>query len=465
MAMRADVLIKKYPCPYNLDRGRHAGSATPRSISDDNRTNNFTAYCRRTASGSAAIYEHDYHPRAVRILIFSDYYWPEPSPPAHHIHERARLWVQGGHEVTVVASAPNYPEGRLYDGFRNRWREKSMHDGVSIVRVGTWICGHDRAALKLIDQMSFGISAGQLRPDQRPDVVFSSSPHLFTSTAARRVSRRCRCPHVMEVRDLWPDSVLRAGSIPWRILKRVERGLYRSAQSVIVMSPAFQASVERDGASDVHIVPGGTDLDLFKPIPPDAPLIRDLNLENMFVVGYPGTLGTAHDADVIVRAVPHLRGTRVRLLFIGGGPHLNRLRERIPHEDRDLIRFLGTQPRSEMPRVWSVLNASMVLLRDTPDFARVIPSKIFESMACGKPVLWSGPQGTGSELIERQGAGIWCGCGNADQLAATMLGLSTDQDEMTRLGAAGVAAAPEYSREQQAESTLAVLMAAAEMSS
>tara|TARA_B110000495_G_scaffold69904_1_gene59580 strand:- start:266 stop:589 length:324 start_codon:yes stop_codon:yes gene_type:complete len=107
----------------------------------------------------------------------------------------------------------------------------------------------------------------------------------------------------------------------------------------------------------------------------------------------------------------------------------------------------------------------MVLLRDTPDFARVIPSKIFESMACGKPVLWSGPQGTGSELIERQGAGIWCGCGNADQLAATMLGLSTDQDEMTRLGAAGVAAAPEYSREQQAESTLAVLMAAAEMSS
>lgn len=413
--------------------------------------------------GATATYGPDYHPRPVRILIFSDYYWPEPSPPAHHIHERARLWVQGGHEVTVVASAPNYPEGRLYDGFRNRWRQKSTHEGVSIVRVGTWICGHDRAVLKLMDQMSYGFSAGQFRPDQRPDVIFSSSPHLYTSTAAQRVSRRCRCPHVMEVRDLWPDAMLRTGSVGWRILKRVERRLYRSARSVIVMSPAFQESVEHDGACDVHIVPGGTNLDMFKPMPPDSSLIRELDLEGMFVVGYPGTFGTAHDIDVIVRAVPQLRGSRARLLFIGGGPRLDRLRERIPREDRDLVRFLGTQPRSEMPRVWSILDASMVLLRDTPDFARVIPSKIFESMACGKPVLWLGPEGIGSRLIERQGAGVWCGCGHPDQLTATIRRLAADQDETARLGAAGLAAAPEYSRQQHAESTLAVLTAAAEM--
>jgi colanic acid biosynthesis glycosyl transferase WcaI len=455
---------EEIPTP-NLDSGEHAGSMIRRETRNGSRSFIFMASCRSIASGLTATYGHDYHPCAVRILIFSDYYWPEPSPPAHHIHERARLWVQDGHDVTVVASAPNYPEGRLYDGFRNRWREKSTHEGVSIVRVGTWICGHDRAALKLLDQLSFGISAGQFRPEQRPDVIFSSSPHLFTSTSAKRVSKRCRCPHVMEVRDLWPDSVLRAGSMPWRILKRVERGLYRSARSVIVMSPAFQASVERDGARDVHIVPGGTDLDLFKPMQPDSSLIRELDLEGMFVVGYPGTLGTAHDVDVIVRAVPLLRGSRVRLLLVGGGPHLDRLHERIPREDRGLVRFLGTQPRSEMPRVWSVLDASMVLLRDTPDFARVIPSKIFESMACGKPVLWSGPQGTGSELIERHGAGVWCGCGNADQLAASMLNLSSDLDETARLGAAGVAAAPQYSRQQQAESTLAVLTAAAEMES
>ena len=400
----------------------------------------------------------------VRILIFSDYYWPEPSPPAHHIHERARLWVQDGHDVTVVASAPNYPEGRLHAGFRNRWRQRSVHEGVKIVRVGTWICGHDRGALKLLDQMSYGFSAGLYRPKDRPDVIFSSSPHLFTSSAARRVARRCRRPHVMEVRDLWPDSVLRAGSLPWRVLKRVERRLYRAARSVIAMSPAFKSHVEANGARDVHVVPGGTNLDLFAPGPPDVDLLRELELEGMFVVGYPGTLGTAHDIDVIVRALPLLRGSRVRLVFIGGGPHMARLQQRVPAEDHSLIRFIGTQPREAMPRFWSIMDASLVLLREDREFAKVIPSKIFESMACGKPVLWSGPRGTGSELIESLGVGIWCGAGSEERLATAMSGLAGDGKETTRLGAAGIASAPGYSRRRQADATLAVLAAAAETS-
>jgi colanic acid biosynthesis glycosyl transferase WcaI len=364
--------------------------------------------------------------------------------------------------VTVVASAPNYPEGRLYDGYRNRWRQRSTHEGVNIVRVGTWICGHDRATLKLIDQMSYGLSAGMFRPKARPDVVFSSSPHLFTSSAARRVARRCRRPHVMEVRDLWPDSVLRSESFPWRVLKRVERRLYRTARSVIAMSPSFQAHIEANGGRDVHVVPGGTNLDLFKPTPPDAGLLRELHLEGLFVVGYPGTLGTAHDIEVIVRALPRLRGSRVRLVFIGGGPHMDRLQERVSVEDRDLVRFLGTQPREAMPRFWSIMNASLVLLRDDPEFARVIPSKIFESMACGKPVLWSGPKGTGSELIETLGSGVWCGAGSDERLSAAMLHMAEDSDEAARLGAAGIASAPRYSRQRQSDATLAILAAAAE---
>ena len=393
----------------------------------------------------------------MRILFFTDYFRPEPPPPAHHIAERAALWRASGHEVTVVTNHPNYPDGRIYPGYCNRLRSaESTAEGVRVVRVWTYVAAHDRRARKFLDQASFAASASlQALREPTPDVVVATTPHLFAGLAGALYARAVGRPLLLEVRDLWPDSVLRPGSASYRILKRIERFLYRSASAVSVMTPGFESHVLAEGGRRVATVFGGVDRSRFGPGPKPRSLIDDADLEGAFVIGYPGTLGTAHDIDLIVDVARRLSGTNVVFLFIGGGPHMARL-QGLASTQRERFRFVATQPPERMGEWWRAMDAGLVLLRRTEAMRTVIPSKIFEAMASGKPTVFVGPRGAGSELVERHGAGLVLD-GDARAVAEGIRALVHDPARCETLGAGALRAAASYGRDRHASETLTLL--------
>ena len=394
----------------------------------------------------------------MRITFFTDYFRPEPPPPAHHIAERAAAWVRDGQQVTIVTNHPNYPEGRVYAGHRNSMRALESVDGYRIVRVWTHVASHSSNFGKLVDQASFTVSAVmQALREPAPDVVVASSPHLFAGLAGAVYARLVRRPFLLEVRDLWPDSVLRPGSIAYRAFKVIERIIYRSADVVTVLTPAFEEHVRREGARAVRTIVGGADLRRFAPGLPSPALLAPLGLEGRFVIGYPGTLGTAHDIRLLVEAAKLLRETDIRFLIVGGGPYADRLRALVEAECPGMVVFAGTQPPERMPEWWRAMDVGLVLLRNSPELSTVIPSKMFEAMATSRPILFVGPGGAGSAIVERHGAGIVVDDGLAESFADAARVLRDDAAARERMAAAALAASPSFSRERHARESLDAL--------
>lgn len=405
----------------------------------------------------------------MRILVVTDICLPEPSPAAAHVFDRAACWAAEGHEVTILTNHPNYPEGRFHPEYGNRWRTTEHIRGVRIVRVKTYATSNQGVLRRLVDYLSFVASASIAGLfEARPSVVFSTTPHLFTPLAATWIASCRGVPHVMEVRDLWPESILHQGSPSYALLERLELWLYRRATRVIVLTASFKESlVSRSiGPDSIDIVRGSAALDIFSPASGrDAALEEALGLRNRFAIGYPGTLATAHDLDVLLAAADALRRTPACFVIVGGGPVKAELEGRARAAGLgEQFRFLPARPRDAMPACWSLFDLSLALLRNAPALARVVPSKILESMACGVPVVFVGPEGEGSELVRREDVGVVVPAGDGAALAAAVIALMNDSTLRLRLAANGRTAASRWSRTRHATETLEVLHRAAALS-
>lgn len=405
----------------------------------------------------------------MRILFFSDHFYPEPSAPAAHVYERAKLWVSQGHAVTVLCSAPNFPEGRLFPGYRNAWRSVENLEGIRVVRVRTYITANEGTFRRTLDYLSYALSAFPMSlAERRPDVVISTSPHLFVPLAGVLHARVRRVPHVFEIRDLWPASIAatralahRARSL--RALERLELFLYRRSARILALTPAFKSDLVRRGIppEKIDVVINGANLDLFRPgAPRDPQLQTELGLEGRFVVGYLGTLGLAHGLENVLDAAELLDGTEVTFLFVGVGAARAELQERARSRGLANVVFVGRQEKSAMPRYWALCDASLVHLRADPLFETVIPSKIFEAMAVGVPTIYAAPRGEGSRIVEQHAAGLVVAPMDPAALATAALSLARDAPLRARLASAAARAAPLYSRARQAEDSLAVLQRA-----
>ena len=402
----------------------------------------------------------------MRILFFSDHFFPEPSAPAAHVYERAKLWVAQGHSVTVLCSAPNFPEGRLFPGYRNRLRSIESLDGIRVVRVLTYISANEGTIRRTLDYLSYALSAFLMAwRESRPDVVISTSPHLFVPLAGVLHAWLRSVPHVFEIRDLWPASIaateaLRGAPFSLRMLEKLELFLYRHSARIVALTPAFKADLVRRGiaAEKIEVVINGANLELFRPnMPRDPQLEAEFGLQGRFVVGYLGTLGLAHGLENVLEAAEQLRGSEVTFLFVGVGAAKAGLERGARERGLSNVRFAARQEKASMPRYWSVCDASLVHLRASALFETVIPSKIFEAMAVGVPTIYSGPRGEGSHIVEQHGAGLVVAPMDPAALAEACLRLARDPQLHARLAAAAASAAPLYSRTRQAQDCLAVL--------
>ena len=392
----------------------------------------------------------------VRILFLSDNFPPEVNAPASRTFEHCRHWVRLGHDVTVVTCVPNFPKGEVFPGYRNRiWQSETM-DGVRVIRVWSYITSNEGFFRRTLDYMSYMVSAtlAALRLP-RPDVVIATSPQFFAACAGYAVSRLKRAPFVFELRDLWPESIKAVGMMKHRFLlrqlERLELFLYRKAAGIVAVTESFRVDLGRRGidTSKIAVVTNGADLSRFAPRLRDAELSSRFGLDGKFVAGYIGTHGLAHGLETILEAASQVRqwpdGDRYRFLLIGDGACKRSLVEEARKRGLDNIIFVDTVPKEEVPRYWSLLDAAIIHLRKTSLFEGVIPSKLFESMAMGIPVLHGVP-GESAAIVEREGVGLVFGSEDAEDLARVLRRVSTDGALLQRFREACVLAAPKYER-------------------
>src|SRR5690242_6366337 len=203
----------------------------------------------------------------MKILFLTDNFPPERNAVARRVYERACYWVQWGHQVTVITSAPNFPDGRVFDGYRNAWRRVEAMNGIRVVRVKTFVAPNRGVFLRIADFLSFMIVAfvcGLF--EERPDVVIATSPQFFTAVAGCALAAVRRLPWVFELADLWPESIGAVGAMranfALRLMSRVELFLYRSALSVIALTNAFKRNLVGRGIDPgkIAVVINGADL-------------------------------------------------------------------------------------------------------------------------------------------------------------------------------------------------------------
>ena len=377
----------------------------------------------------------------MRILFLSHYFPPEVNAPASRTYEHCKQWVADGHQVTVVTCAPNHPRGRVYPGYLNRLFQREIKDGIDVVRVWTYVTANEGFVKRTFNYVSFMVSAILVVPFlAKADVVITTSPQFFNGLAGFFVSAIKRAPWVLEIRDLWPDSILAVGAIKNRAIIRaleyLEMFAYRHAQAIVPVTDAFKRYMVEKGidAGKITVIKNGVDLAFYQVAEGENPLRKELGLEGKFIAAYFGTHGMAHHLETIFDAAMILKDHReIVFLLVGDGAERVRLMQRRAELQLENVRMLDQQPKERMPFLWGLCDVSMVLLRKSDLFKTVIPSKIFESMGMRRPIIL-GVEGESAEIIAQAEAGFCIEPESGAQLAERLLTLYKDRDLVRRLG-------------------------------
>lgn len=407
----------------------------------------------------------------MHILFLTDNFPPEVNAPASRTFEHCREWVKAGHEVTVITCAPNFPKGKVYEGYRNRLWQHETTDGIRVIRVWSYISANEGFALRTLDYVSYMVSAVLAAPFVRKvDLIVGTSPQFFTACAAYAASRTRRVPYVFELRDLWPESIRAVGAMKegraLRALERLELFLYRRAARVVSVTQSFKRNLVERGVdpAKIAVVTNGVDVFRFTPRPKDADLVARHGLAGKFVAGYVGTHGMAHALETVLDAAKRFQDAgddRFRFLLLGDGARKQALVARAEELGLRNVVFVDSVPKDEVARYWSLIDVSIIHLRRTELFTTVIPSKLFECLGMGIPVL-HGVAGESAEIVEREGVGLVVEPENAEALSAGLAQLADDPELLARLRARCLAAAPTYDRSVLARRMLDVLTDAAE---
>jgi glycosyltransferase involved in cell wall biosynthesis len=407
----------------------------------------------------------------MHILFLTDNFPPEVNAPASRTHEHCRQWVAAGVQVTVITCAPNFPKGRVFDGYRNRLWQQETVDGIRVIRVWSYITANEGFTKRVLDYTSYMFTAFVASLFVRGvDVVVGTSPQFFTAVAGWAVGAVKRIPFVFELRDLWPESIKAVGamkdSAAIRWIERLELFLYRRAARVVSVTHSFRETLMRRGidGGKIDVITNGVDIGRFTPRAKDAELERELGFEGCFVAGYIGTHGMAHALETLVHAMhklqQHPQGGDIRLLLLGDGARKDVLKAQAQRLGLHNVRFVDTVPKDQVTRYWSLLDVSIIHLRQTELFTTVIPSKLFECMGMGIPVL-HGVAGESASIVQREGVGLVFEPENTQQLQDGLLRLRADAALRDALKAAALQAAHHYDRNHLAATMLKVLQQAA----
>jgi len=375
----------------------------------------------------------------MKVLVVSQYYWPE----GFRINEVVASLIGKGIEVEVLTGKPNYPEGRLFAGYRGWGCSEGWHDGARILRVPLSPRGAKSPVRLVLNYLSFIVSALLLGPwllrHRRYDVVFVYAPSpLLQAIPALWLGRLKRCPVVLWVQDLWPESLSATGYVSKRwILSSVEsvvRWIYRHVDLLLVQSRAFVPAVSALApGKPVIYYPNSVDDSFSRPPDPAVALPDIPALESGFPVLFAGNVGAGQAVEVIVEAAERLRDyPEVRFVVIGQGSRWEWMRQQVVQRGLSNLHLPGRFPVDTMPGLMQKAGALLVSLSDQPIFALTVPNKVQAYLAAGRPIL-ACLNGEGARLVEEAGAGLAVAAEDAEALAAAVLhlyGMSHEEREM-----------------------------------
>ena len=385
----------------------------------------------------------------MRILIIAQYFPPEISATGRRAQELAGSLARRAHDVTVLTGRPNHPAtaGRYF--CRDAASSERASGGYRVLRLPVFRSPDTRAWHRVLNYLTFVLFAivrGMFL--SRPDAILAVSP-LPAGFAALALHGWHSTPLIYDLQDIWPDSARAVGvmkqGLALRLLGALERLLYRCAARVVVISEGFRDHLANLGVpcARLRVIPNGVDDELFEKTETEDRLRHTKLLRNRFIVGYLGNHGLAQGLDTVLDAADRLRTEAVAFLLIGEGVEKSRLERKAREARLENVRFLRGVPRRRVPGLLAACDAGLVILRDDPLFRITIPSKLYEYMAAGKPVLCS-VGGETAGLVDAAGCGIAVPPSEGAALADAVRALARDPAAGAAMGESGRASVREH---------------------
>lgn len=351
----------------------------------------------------------------MKILFLTDNFPPESNAPATRTYEHCTKWVSLGYDVTVITCFPNFPKGQVYSGYKNKLYSIEDINGIKVIRVWSFITSNSGFIKRILDYISYGISSFMFGLFIKTDLIIATSPQFFTAVSASALSFFKNKKWIMEVRDLWPNSIVAVGSISsksltFKVLKFIENKLYHHAKKIVVVTDSFKKYLINQHNIDenkIGIFKNGINIEMIKKQKSINvyDLKQKLDLKNKIVISYIGTHGLAHALKFILNSIQKINNPKIHFLFIGDGAEKNNLVEFSKSLKVKNFTFLNSMPKQDVLNYISISDYSLVNLKKSDEFLNVIPSKIFENIALYKPILL-GVEGEAKQLIGDYDVGV-----------------------------------------------------------
>jgi colanic acid biosynthesis glycosyl transferase WcaI len=384
----------------------------------------------------------------MRIGVLTQYYPPETGAPQARLSHLAESFARQGHEVFVLTAMPNYPKGRVFEGYGGVFRRETRN-GVTVLR--TWIyptqsVGRVRRLFNYFSFVGSSILVGFVKLPKL-DYLVTESPPLFLGIAGYLLARRAGARWIFNVSDLWPESAVRLGvigpGVALRASERLEAFCYRKAWLVTGQSREILADVEaRFPGTSTYLLSNGVDTEMFGPERRSSEsrrrLADDAPSNGACVAVYAGLHGIAQGLDQVLDAAVELKDETIQFVLVGEGPEKARLVARAAEMGVGKVRFLDSLSREEMPALMASADVAIVPLKLRLPGA--VPSKLYEAMGSGAPVVLVA-DGESASIVNETGAGIVVAPGDVSGLARALKRLASDAALRRRMGAAGRAAA------------------------
>jgi len=393
------------------------------------------------------------------ILIITENFYPERNAPSKRLYDHAIEWIKLGHKITVLTGVPNAPKGKVFKGYKNKIYQSENLDGIDVKRVWTYIAKNEGFLFRSLDFISFMISslfAGLFL--KRFDRIVVSSPQFLPVISGFIIAKIKSTSFVLEIRDLWPDSIVAVGSIKKessiiKILDRIAKYIYKKSDLIVVVTNSFKSHLISIGIDKHKIIVITNGFNFQKTLIPNRS-IEDIHREynistKKTIVSYIGTIGMSHGIKIILEAADTLKNTI--FLIIGEGSEKKSLQIIAKNKKIKNVKFIDSISWQEIVNINQVIDYNLIHLRNLDLFETVIPSKIFESMALKKPII-AGLIGESLDIINESKSGISIQPENSQSLVNGINYLENNPEKSEQITANGFTLVSEkYNRKNLAK--------------
>lgn len=361
----------------------------------------------------------------MKIVLLTEYYKPEMGASQNRLYEMVMGLKDAGNDISVVTGMPNYPTGKIFDGYGGKFKSSETIDGVFIKRFWLHASNSKKAIPRILNMISFSITAFCALPYLRkvkPDYLIVESVPLPITFTARILAKLCGTKLVGNVPDLWPLTAKEMGamsgdSLLYKFLEKVERRFYRKSYIILGQSQQIVDYIADHGGKEVYLFRNGVDNRRF------ASLKRTRS-DNRFVITYAGILGYAQGLYEMIQNV-NFKEIGAEFHIYGAGGEKEQIEAYLKENPDRGVFYHGSVAREDVPQILTDSDATLVPL--IKQIYGAVPSKIYESMAAGLPILFSG-EGEGQRIVEKYEIGLVAAAKDYEKIKVNIAILASDKE-------------------------------------